>query len=343
MKPGFSQFVLWALCSTFLWMGQSSSGADSTQPQVVGSVPMPDDSSDRGKSQNGASAMAMAASALQQVMAMKLMAEAVAENNSEKMAMASMMMAQAAANAANAAQNKESAKKVTSSNQMMATAPTFEKPNIDTQPKPDNFDLGLNASKEKNSANSESKKETTPIDIASNQESKPGSIDQQEKKFDSNSKSAPNISDLTPSPSSSFALKDSNRSSLMGMTSSSPGLGMQNNWLPPATMNSNQSGSQVADNKPEKKPSSKSSEPINGAQSGNMDDLMARYMNGAGAFGAISSAGLGGGMIDLAFGLQPPGQRPKTIFEFASEQYGKIKSNGRALQKQRPIRRLASE
>ncbi len=46
---------------------------------------------------------------------------------------------------------------------------------------------------------------------------------------------------------------------------------------------------------------------------------MSRYMGGMGGNGF--SGGVSGGTIDLAYGLQNPGSKPKTIFEFASDQY----------------------
>jgi len=304
---------------------------------------MPTEQEDRGKSQNGASAMAMAAAAMQQVMCMKLMAEAMEENNSEKMAMASMMCAQAAASAANAAQNKEGAKKVTLNSQMGNT-PSFEKPTIETQPKADNFDSALSGLNGKNKSTEDAKKDADPLKYSSDSQTTPGTVEQQEKKITSNF-SPLEISDPKQNPSSTINLKDApnetTRTSLMG--SSTP-FGSLNGLNSPTGLTNlgNQSGSTAPETKGAKK-NAKGTEPSGGGPAGNPEDLMARFMNAQGAFGPISAAGLGGGIIDLANGFQSSGQRPKTIFEFASEQYSKVKTTGRCLRKPTPKRAIASE
>lgn len=301
---------------------------------------MPSEQSDRGGSQNGASAMAMAAAAMQQVMCLKMMADAQAEGNSEKMTMAMMMCAQAAATAANAAQNKEGAKKVTQNSQT-PNAPSFEKPNIDTQPKADNFNSALDSTKDQASSKPSDKKQDSTVTFPRSEEKESGTVFQEEKKFGSTG-TALNPGDLKPGPSSTISLKepamDQPRSTLMG--SLNP-FGSPNNSANP-NLPSNSSSTQsneLSDSKSGKKSLSKSADSsASGAPGGNMDDLMARYLNGANNLGSLNSGGLGGGFIDLALGLQIPGQRPKTIFEFASEQY----QNSRP-KRSIPVRQIASE
>lgn len=341
MKLLGSKLALWILSAALIWNPPSALvGAAET----AGSVPMPSEQDDRGGSQNGASAMAMAAAAMQQVMCLKMMADAQAEGNSEKMAMAMMMCAQAAATAANAAQNKEGAKKVTLNNQN-PSAPSFEKSNLDTQPKADNFNFDLASSKEKTSQNSNDKKDTSEVKIPNAEESKAGNVFQEDKQFAS-SGSPINADDLKPSPSSTINLKESPPqsmgASLMG------GLGNLNNGgNSQSILGSSNLQLGTADTKTGKKSGAKGPE-TGSAEGGTQEDLMARYMNGAAGFGMMNAGGFGGGVIDLAFGLQTPGQRPKTIFEFASEQYHQVKSNGKSLSKpasKRPLtlRQLASE
>jgi hypothetical protein len=291
--------------------------------------------------------MALAAAAMQQVMCMKMMADAVAENDSEKMTMAQMMCAQAAATAANAAQNKDGAKKVTLNNQM-PSAPSFEKPNLDTQPKSDNFVSGLDGLNPKESSKTDPKKEDSSVTFANNDEPKTGSVFQEEKKFAS-SNSPLVTQDIKPGPSSTINLKDSPSDLKLGLLSGSNTFSTLTNPNGiPITNNPNATQTkELFDPKGNKKPDKSGAG--SGTEGGNMEDLMARYMNGGAGFGGINSAGVGGGMIDLAFGLQVPGHRPKTIFEFASEQYQQAKNSGKALGKRPlvknklPSRQIASE
>ncbi|NBX82320.1 hypothetical protein EBQ90_04425 [bacterium] len=337
MKPVTSKIIIWALCVGLSCLSGRGFGADA-----------PTEQDDRGTSQNGASAMAMAAAAMQQVMCMKMMADAVAENNSEKMTMASMMCAQAAATAANAAQNKEGAKKVTLNNQM-PSAPSFEKPNLETQPKADDFSSVLDGLASKETPKTEPQKEDAQVTFAKNEDPKEGSVFQEDKKFDS-SGSPLIIPDVKPGPSSTINLKDSpndSRAGLLGGSNTFSSLNNSNGLTPSNKQMMNQVTESV-DAKRNKKGTSKNGESGAGAEGGNMEDLMARYMNGGAGFGGISSAGLSGGIIDLAFGLQVTGQRPKTIFEFASEQYQQARSSGKALHRKPlrnrvPSRQIASE
>jgi hypothetical protein len=337
MKPVASNTIIWALCMGLFFLSGRGFAADA-----------PTEQDDRGTSQNGASAMAMAAAAMQQVMCMKMMADAVAENNSEKMTMASMMCAQAAATAANAAQNKEGAKKVTLNNQM-PSAPSFEKPNLETQPKADDFSSGLDGLNAKESTKKDSKKEDSPVNFATNEDSKAGTVFQKDKKF-SSSGSSLNIQDIKPGPSSTINLKDSPNDAKAGLLAGSNTFSSLSNPNGlPGSNNANVTQTKETPETKGNKKGPKGGDSGTGAEGGNMEDLMARYMNGGAGFGGISSAGVGGGMIDLAFGLQVPGQRPKTIFEFASEQYQQARTTGKALGKRAlfknklPSRQIASE
>jgi len=340
MKAMNLKLTLWTLSLAFCF---GSVRGFSSSDGTAGSVPMPSQQDDRAGQQNGASAMALAASAMQQVMAMKMMADAVASGDSEKMAMASMLMAQAAANAANAAQNKDGAKKVTPNSQM-PSAPSFEKPNLDTQPKPDNFNLAFDTQNTKDSSKNETKKEDAPLTFNSNEESAGEKNSPAEKKPSSTDGAALAIPDIKPGPSNTIELKNPSndlRPGLLAGATSFSSLGNSGSLsnLPNQSVSKS---NEASDSNETKKGASKNPVSAAGAEAGTMEDLMARYMNAGAGFGGFSGASAGGGTIDLAFGLQLPGQRPKTIFEFASEQYQQARTSGKALGRRPFVKKIPS-
>ncbi|NBX81558.1 hypothetical protein EBQ90_00485 [bacterium] len=337
------------LFSALQFIGTLNLRAEETPAANPAMAAAPAQNADRKEKGNGASAMALAASAMQQVMCMKMMADAARENDSEKMAMASMMCAQAAANAANAAQNKEGASKSTSPPQM-AAMPTFEKSKIETEPKPDNFQI--DAPENENRAVTTATTSNSPNIAGATPNAENGTVFNEDKNFKSNLNSL-SLENAKPSGTSNIAVTEgsgtgsglpSNNLGSLGTSgtnaTASNGLSVQSN-----------SSEDLKSDKNKKSVGKTNSGDASGFSSGGdasgLDDMMARMMGGNTSPGMFS-AGAGGGLIDLAYGLQTPGKKMRNIFEFASDEYLKAKRNGAALNRKNPTahspsRALASQ
>lgn len=276
-------------------------------------------SDDRRSKQSKSSAAALAASAMLKVMCLKEMADAQRENDSEKMSRAMMMCAQADAMAQNGKENEEGSKK--SGSGPVAASPQFEKPNLNTEVKPDEFDSSLLGSQERILALTPSVSPDLSGTVKNSEilpTEEKGTFSE-DKSFSSGASSADNKG--TPlSDSGKLTLNESPVTAFpMG------GFLPDNNTRSPASLPSNfeSTGFMKPDSVPtETTDSQKEKGGSNGeapAASG-FDQMLAKYM-GAGANNSISSASLSGGIVDIAYGLKVSGERPKTIFEFASEQY----------------------
>ena len=296
---------------------------------------------DRQESAGGASGAALAAAALAQVMCLKMMADAQREGNSEKMAMAAAMCAQAAANAANAEENKKSAEKASSGIGDLSV-PTMGSGSPQASSSGGNEDLALGKQSKSSNSGSSVKSTDSPVpSFSSPAPTENGTVFTEDKKF------MAQTSPLSPSSAKDFettnvSLRESNNSN---SGAGKPFTNLSANNLPGQT-NANElfksgassaASSSSGDSKT-KSTSSKgeASQSTEGMDGSNYDDMISRYMAGATGAGTFS-AYAGGGLIDLAQGLQVPGQRPKTIFEFATEQYQKVKTSGRALTKHSPL------
>lgn len=279
--------------------------------------------------------MALAASAMQQVMCMKMMADAARENDSEKMAMASMMCAQAAANAANAAQNKEGASKSTSPPQM-AAAPTFEKSKIETEPKPDNFQIEAPESENKVAASATPS--PSPNIAGATPTVENGSVFNEDKTFKSNLNSL-SLENAKPAENSNISVTEG-----IGANPQSNNFGALGT---PGTNTTASNGFSTQASNSEDLKADKDKKGVGkttagdasgfsaGGDASGLDDMMARMMGGNNSVGMLSGAAAGG-LIDLAYGLQTPGKKMRNIFEFASDEYLKAKRNGTALTQKKP-------
>lgn len=337
------------LLTALQFIGTLNLRAEETPAANPAMAAAPAQNADRKEKGNGASAMALAASAMQQVMCMKMMADAARENDSEKMAMASMMCAQAAANAANAAQNKEGASKSTSPPQM-AAMPTFEKSKIETEPKPDSFQLDAPEIENKAATNGTTSNSPSIAGAIPNVEN--GSVFNEDKNFKSNLNSL-SLENTKPPGTSNIAVTEgagsgsglpSNNFGSMGTSganaTASNGLGAQSTGSEDLKSDKNKKSAGKTN-------SGDSSGFSSGGDTSGLDDMMARMMGGNSSAGMFS-AGAGGGLIDLAYGLQTPGKKMRNIFEFASDEYLKAKRNGTALTRKNPTahspsRTLASQ
>lgn len=284
-------------------------------------------SDDRRSKQSKSSAAALAAAAMLKVMCFKEMADAQRENDSEKMSRAMMMCAQADAMAQNGKENEEGAKKSGSGAMAAVASPQFEKPDLDTSVKPDEFDSTLfqEANSKTNSAtSSDSTGLADGSTEAGNGSIQPADTFSEDKNFNFGASSA--SKNTSPSiDSGRLTLREEPVNALLngGMLPDSPGRSPASlsGFLGSADFLKNSSPpSNGADSlTPDKRKND--SETNSGANpSGGFDEMLAKYM-GAGNNTSISSASLSGGVIDIAYGLKVSGQRPKTIFEFASEQF----------------------
>jgi hypothetical protein len=293
---------------------------------------------DRAGAQNGASAAAMAAAAMAQLSCIQMMKEAQETGDKKLMLMAMQMCAQAAALMANSQQNKEGASKITSGSAAASTAsPQPKEARIDTNPKSDDFNLDIKA--DDKVTNSESNT-SLPSFAANNASSESDPVLTKDKTFSG---------EVTPVP---LASGSAPASSNLTVNESSGGTGNSVAGIPGSLVNSgfnrlNQLGNSsssvtsTADSDSKKKMgkgpngASSSGDSAGSSPEGEgsaFDNFMARMMGG----GANNSttASLGGGLVDLAYGLQgSANQRPLTIFEFASSQYQKAKTERGALQK----------
>jgi len=276
---------------------------------------------DRKSGASKASAMALAQAAMAQVMCLKMMADAQKEGDSDKMAMAAAMCAQAAALAANGKENEEGAKK-SSSPPPMGAVPTFEKAKIDTDPKSDSSPSVTSSEISKPSTIQLSQTPTPSLETEKPENT--GNIFQEDKSFQNKSMSSP-LPETKEVDSSRIALKNGSDNtqgfgnSLGGFGGSESSSGSLNGIYPFSQASSQRNLASEDSKSNSKKPTRPTSS--GGAESGSgFDDLMSRYMGGMSSGSGISG-GASGGTIDLAYGLQKPGFKPRTIFEFASDQY----------------------
>jgi len=310
LKPGTVLVVL-----NLLFLNPISSFCDSQEG-----------SDDRRSKQKKSAAAALAASAALKVMCLKQMAEAAEENNTEKMNMAMMMCAQADAMAQNGNENEEGSNKLGSGSIAQTPSPTFEKPNLETQPKPDEFDTELlrSASSRQSSGTlpggSPATQETSPENTNDKSSSAKDSFTEDKtfgfgtplkNKEDSNSEDngriALNEPALGASPLNSLNAGSSSNNRNSASLSNAPALGRSSS----KDQDSNEKGD-------------KTKSEAGTTSNGGFDEMLAKYMGG-GASNPFAAASLSGEIIDIAYGLKISGQRPKTIFEFASEQYQKAK------------------
>jgi hypothetical protein len=302
--------------------------------------------------------MALAGAAMQQVMCMEMMRQAQETGDSTMMMMGMQMCAQAAQNAANAAQNKEGSNKLTTpTGGAQGNSLAIKEATIDTQPKTDDFDLnGLLKNAEAKSSEiklADNPKVTFQTD-QNNTDSSPNFNNEKIEESDSKGSNPLAIAQPGNAKSSEVTL---GQSSTGGQPSPAGNLGVLNP-APSAesklNLSSKANASEATDDSNrknlKKNTGSKMGEAGTGASAESpnrsaYDDLMARMANG-GAQTGIASAGLGGGFIDLAQGLQQ-GSRSLNIFEYASVQYQKAKTHGLGqvpkTQSLYPSRELASE
>lgn len=300
-------------------------------PPCARSNPEEGGSDDRRSKQKKSAAAALAASASLKVMCLKQMSDAMAEEDKdkrdEKMNMAMMMCAQADAMAQNGKENEEGSKKTGSGAIAATPSPTFETPNLETQPNSDEFntDLLRSASSRQSSGVPTGSSSTTPENSRENTTDKPISAKDsftEDKTFgfgiplknkeNSNSEDNGRIA-LNEPALGAFPLNGLNAGSLSNnrnptSISNAPVLGT----LPSKDLDSNDK-----EGKDKSQPGATSN--------GSFDEMLAKYMGGGGATNPFAAASLSGEIIDIAYGLKISGQRPKTIFEFASEQYQKAK------------------
>jgi len=320
-------FLLFSLCTPHFGNAETASGGGETR--------------DRRDSSNAASAMALAAAAMAQVMCMEMMRQAQETGDRELMMMAMQMCAQAAQNAANAAQNKEGSKKMTTGPQMPnANSFPVKDAKMDTQSKPDSMDLSGIAMNGQAKSSEIKLADSPKVNFQSGSTSNEG-----EPNLASNTTSESNeikeptalpIAEPSSAESSAVTLGQGNAAAApngaMGlMNASAPSNSSNDTKLSSSTKSASETSDDLAKKSLKKLSGSKGSEGGGGsteaAGGAAFDDLMGRMGGGFGAQGNIASAGLTGGLMDLAQGLKQ-GPQALNIFEFATIQYQKAKTSG---------------
>lgn len=320
-----------------VWLSLITSQGSAQDPfQITAEAQKP--TTDRAGAQNGASAAAMAAAAMAQLSCIQMMKEAQETGDKKLMLMAMQMCAQAAALMANSQQNKEGASKITSGSAAASNpAPQSKEAKIDTNPKSDDFNFDLKADEK---ATDTSSNTALPSFAANETSSQSDPLLTKEKTFSGEVTPVPLASGSAPASSTLTANESSGGSnSLLGGVSGPLANSGLNRSIPMGTAGASITSNGEAENKKKntqatngKLSSGDSDSSPSEADGSAFDNFMARMMGGGA--GNSATASLGGGLVDLALGLQgSPNQRPLTIFEFASSQYQKAKVERGALQK----------